>query len=181
MQREQTGITAEFWFYSQLQRLGYESYITLGNTKSIDIIVKLKDKAGTTLSFDVKSKLNFGGSFQYLNVPVKENHFVVFIDLKTQREESGRRTFLGEPTCYIVKAIELNNIAYAWESPNGIRGYGFNDKILWYLKHQDKKSITENNIKEFKTRHKLNKIDFKKYNKIIWTLEDFENHNYERK
>jgi hypothetical protein len=32
MRKEQTGITGEFWFFSQLHRLGYEAYITLGNT-----------------------------------------------------------------------------------------------------------------------------------------------------
>ena len=108
MKKEQTGITGEFWLYSQLHRLGYESYITLGNTKSIDLIIKLSDKQGTVLSFDVKSKLNFGGSFQYLNIPEKENHFVAFIDLKTIKEKNEKRKFLGEPSCYIVQSTELN-------------------------------------------------------------------------
>ena len=39
MAREQTGIAGEFWFFSQLHRLGYTAYITLGNTKAIDIIL----------------------------------------------------------------------------------------------------------------------------------------------
>lgn len=183
MQREQTGITGEFWFYSQLHRLGYESYITLGNTKSIDIVVKLNDKKGTTLSFDVKSKLSFGGSFQYLNIPIKENHFVVFINLKTIKEVSGKRRFTGEPVCYIVESVNLKHIASDWKSSKDTtKGYGFRDNLLWYLKSKDITSITKTNITDFKNRHGIiDDIDFTKYNEIILSLEDFENRYYESK
>jgi len=185
IQKAQTGIAAEFWFFSQLHRLGYESYITLGNTKSVDIVVKLNDKLRTTLSFDVKAKLKFGGAFQYLdNIPNKENHFVVFIDLKTEKESSNtkKRIFLNEPQCYIVKSKDLDQIAHAWKAAKtSTTGYGFSDKMLWYLKHQEPKSITKNNIEEFKKAHKLSQIDFQKYEAIVWTLEDFENRYYSDK
>jgi hypothetical protein len=182
MQRQQTGMAAEFWFYSQLHRLGYESYITLGNTKSIDIAVRLSD--GNTLSFDVKGKLNFGGSFQYLDESIKENHFIVFVNLKTKIEKLGKRTFLPnpEPGCYIVKSQELHHIAYKWKSSSSDTvGYGFHDKMLWFLKHGDDTNITENNIKEFKSRHNPFANDLGQYKKIIWTLEDFENYYYRKK
>ncbi|MBK8585973.1 MAG: hypothetical protein IPN88_11350 [Bacteroidetes bacterium] len=42
----------------------------------------------------MKSKLNFGGSFRYLNIPEKENHFVAFIDLKTIKEKMRKENFL---------------------------------------------------------------------------------------
>ena len=176
-------MAAEFWFYSQLHRLGYETYITLGNAKSIDIIVKLQDRQGTTISFDVKSKFNFGGDFQYLmNVVGKENHFVVFTDLKTQKEKSGKHKIFGEPCCYIIKSLHLNKIAHNWTSPSGTKGFGFKAKYLWYLKHQDMKSITENNMRAIISQYGTNgKIDFIKYNKIILTLEDFENQFYTKK
>ena len=104
-----TGIAGEFWFFSQLHRLGYEAYITFGNTKAIDITVKLKEK-DSFLTFDVKSKINFNGSYMYLdNVKQKENHFVVFIDLQFEKELNSKKELTGKcilldynPRCYIV-------------------------------------------------------------------------------
>ena len=80
MAKVETGISGEFWLFSQLQRLGYEAYITLGNTKGIDISVKLNNN--TILTFEVKSKQNFIGSFLNLNITKTKNHYAVFIDLK---------------------------------------------------------------------------------------------------
>jgi len=74
MAKEQTGISGEFWFFSQLQRLGYEAYITLGNTKGIDISVKLNNNI--ILTFEVKSKQNFSGSFWKLNSSHKCNFWI---------------------------------------------------------------------------------------------------------
>lgn len=183
MSKEQTGIAGEFWFFSQLQRLGYESYITLGNTKSIDIAVKLSD--GTTLSFDVKSKINFGGSFQHLqNIPKKENHFAVFVDLAARIDNSsGRTTLITHPKCYILKSTDLDHIAFNWTSSKGTsKGYGFEAKLLWFLKRKEMMSITKKNIKDFKERHHVAEdIDHEFYQKVIWTLEDFENHYYRLK
>ena len=95
MPKEQTGIAGEFWFFSQLHRLGYEAYITLGNTKSVDISLKLNNE--TILTFDVKSKISFGGSFQYLNIPKRKNHFAVFVDLKIKKNKSGLTDLIGRP------------------------------------------------------------------------------------
>ena len=180
MAKEQTGISGEFWFFSQLQRLGYEAYITLGNTKGIDLSVKLNN--GSILTLEVKSKMNFGGSFQYLNIAKEQNHFAVFVDLKTIKEKSGKTKLLGEPNCYIINSNDLDQIAFNWQSTSGAKGYGFEAKLLWYLKFQNTQSITNGNINAFIDRHNLNKrIDFKYYNKIIWTLEDFENYYYQFK
>ncbi len=182
MAKEQIGISGEFWFFSQLQRLGYEAYITLGNTKSVDISVKLNDD--TIITFDVKSKENFIGSFQYLNnIPQKKNHFVAFTNLAVSKDSSGKTLLLAEPTCYIINALEINEIAFHWTSSKQTSsGYGFEAKLLWYLKYKNTTSITENNISNFKKKHNIsNEIDFEKYNKIILTLEDFENQFYLKK
>jgi len=181
MAKEQTGISGEFWFFSQLQRLGYEAYITLGNTKGIDLSVRLTcDKI---LTFEVKSKMNFGGSFQYLNITGKENHFVAFINLETSKDKDGKTKLLAEPRCYIINSTDLDEIAFHWKSKSGTsEGYGFEAKLLHYLKFKEKKSITEKNIKDFIIRHNLSeKIDFDFYDKIIWTLEEFEEKYYKLK
>jgi hypothetical protein len=144
MSKDQTGIAGEFWFFSQLQRLGYESYITLGNTKSIDIAVQLRN--GITLTFDVKSKINFGGAFQHLqNIPKRENHFAVFVDLAALRDKvSGKTTLITNTNSYIVKSTDLDHIAFNWKSSTGSsKGYGFEAKLLWFLKSQRMTSITK--------------------------------------
>lgn len=175
MAKEQTGIAGEFWFFSQLQRLGYKSYITLGNTKSVDISVELNNDE--IITFDVKSKENFNGSFQYLNnVPEKENHFAVFVNLQLKKSENGKVNLLENPSCFIVNSLNIREIAFKWTSSSGSSsGYGFEAKLLWWLKHQNLKSITSKNISDFKIRHNIeSEIDFNKYQNIILTLEDFE-------
>ena len=186
MSKQQTGIAGEFWFCSQLHRLGYEAYITLGNTKSVDISLNLNNE--TILTFDVKSKINFSADYQYLNISKRKNHFAVFVNLNTNKDKSGKIIFdeLGnpiEPLCYILKSGDIDNIAFQWSE----KGNGFRANYLKYLKHQDETNITDNNKKQFKERHPKNllngEIDFAFYNKIIWTLEDFENayHKYKEK
>jgi hypothetical protein len=180
MAKEQTGISGEFWLFSQLQRLGYEAYITLGNTKGIDISVKLNNN--TILTFEVKSKQNFIGSFLNLNITKTKNHYAVFIDLKSSKSVAGKTTFHGEPVCYIVNSVDLDDIAFNWTSSTNTKGYGFEAKLLWYLKFQDNKSITEKNITDFCNRHKLTSgINFLLYDKIILTLAEFEDQNYKWK
>jgi len=180
MAKEQTGISGEFWFFSQLQRLGYEAYITLGNTKGIDISIKLKNNS--ILTFEVKSKQNFSGSFWNLNISKNKSHYAVFIDLKTSKSSLGKTTFHGEPVCYIVNSTDLDDIAFNWTSSNKASGYGFEAKLLWYLKFQDKKSITTKNIKDFCNRHKISgEITFPHYYKIILTLNEFEDKYYTMK
>lgn len=182
MAKEQTGIAGEFWFFSQLQRLGYKSYITLGNTKSVDISAELNN--GEIITFDVKSKENFNGSFQYLNnVPEKENHFAVFVNLQIKKSANGKVNFLENPSCFIVNSLDIKEIAFNWTSSSGsISGYGFEAKLLWWLKHQNLKSITTKNIADFKIRHNIKtEIDFIKYQNIILTLEDFEEKYHDKK
>jgi len=180
MAKEQTGISGEFWFFSQLQRLGYEAYITLGNTKGIDISAKLNNN--TILTFEVKSKQNFSGSFWNLNITKSKSHYAVFIDLKSSKSALGKTTFQGEPVCYIVNSTDLDDIAFNWTSSTNAKGYGFEAKLLWYLKFQDNKSITAKNKTDFCSRHKITgRINFPHYDKIILTLAEFEDQNYKWK
>jgi hypothetical protein len=177
MAKEQTGISGEFWFFSQLQRLGYKAYITLGNTKSVDISLQLS--TDSILTFDVKTKANFGGSFQYLNIRKAENHYYVFVNLATKKINE-KILFTDNPSCYIIHSSHIDNIAFQWGNKKS--EYGFEAKLLWYLKFKDKKSITENNILHFKQRHQINnEIDFDFFTKIILTLDDFETKFHEQK
>jgi len=180
MDRQSTGIAAEFWFFSQLKRLVYEAYITLGNTKRIDITVRLND--GETLSFDVKGKRTFrGGSFQYLGDKdkiVKSNHFFTFVNLNTRKHKTNTQVVRleNEVTCYIVHSENIDKIARTWKPKNGKSsgGFGFEAKLLWYLKERNEKHITTKNKKEFKLAHNIDDIDFNEYGRLIMCLNDFE-------
>lgn len=173
-------MAGEFYFFSQLHRLGYEAYITFGNTKGIDISVKLKTGIFT---FEVKSLLNFNGSYQYLNITKRENHFVVFVNLNIKKEESDKAKILDEPKCYIVDSLNLGLIASDWVSSTGsAKGYGFEAKLLQYLKNDNKRGITEDLIKKFKERHDVpGDINLELYKEKILSIEDFENSFYTKK
>src|SRR5260370_26874444 len=101
-------MASEFWFYSQLHRLGYEAYITLGNTKAIDMAVKLNNRK--VLTFDVKSKLKLGGSFMNFKKELfSKDHYFAFVDLKTEKDKNGKVKFNGhpnlvEPDCFIIES-----------------------------------------------------------------------------
>jgi len=174
MAREKTGIAGEFWFFSQLQRLGYQSFITLGNTKSVDLKVDLSN--GKTLTFDVKSKENFSGSYWNINFIEKVNHYYVFVNLAFKKQSNNKR-ILGIPKCFIVHSENLKYIKYEWRSNE----FAFEAKLLNFLKEKDDKIITAKLKNKFKEKHNITEIDFDFYNKIILTLEDFETKFYTEK
>ena len=48
---DKTNLASEFYVLSMLNRLGYDAYLTLGNKKSIDIVV---DRGGKNIYVEVK-------------------------------------------------------------------------------------------------------------------------------
>ena len=193
MGKQKTNMASEFWFFSQLHRLGYDATITLGNTKRVDIYVKLlSDKM---LSFDVKKKESFERRDCRLGRPElqKDNHFFAFIDLKIRKESNNRIEFDGDPECFIIEGKKLEEVAL-WAKPIiGISQDLKNDpdaslwlwpEFLGYLKkgtslHQ-KKITTQ--LEKFKQYRALEgEIDYKKYKQIIMTRQDFENVFYKLK
>jgi hypothetical protein len=96
-----TNLAAEFYVLSVLHRLGISATLTLGNKKSVDIVIT-RD-AGQAITVDVK------GLAGTTNWPIdnikegKENHFIVFV------------TFLGKisdpsvlPEVYIVPSKKIS-------------------------------------------------------------------------
>jgi hypothetical protein len=72
-----TNLASEFYVLSMLYRLGVDAYLTLGNKKSVDIVVVKKD--GKQVTVDVKG-LRDKSCFIVNNMPVsKENHYIIFI------------------------------------------------------------------------------------------------------
>jgi hypothetical protein len=107
-----TNLAAEFYVLSVLHRLGISATLTLGNKKSVDIVVT-RD-AGDALTIDVKGLAgtsnwpvdNLGGG--------RNKHFIAFV------------TFLGKigdpsvlPEVYIVPSEQVSGMVY--RNPAGNR------------------------------------------------------------
>jgi hypothetical protein len=198
MDNQKINMASEFWFFSQLHRLGYQAYITLGNTKAVDIAVQLRDHP--LITFDVKGKESFKkGHYRLGKVDMikkklqKDNHFFAFIGLQIREKSNNRIDFDGDPECFIIEAKKLEEVALWAKARIGISPElkNDNDAALWlwpdflgYLKNGssvDQKKIA-NRVKEFKEYRAIEgEIDFKKYNQIIMTLKDFENKHHNLK
>lgn len=76
-----TGTASEFLVLSTLYRLGVEAFISLGNKKSIDIVIKAK--SGLSLSVDVKSVKGYS-SIVVNNVKAAANHYIVVVVYKNK-------------------------------------------------------------------------------------------------
>jgi len=128
-----TNLASEFYVLSMLHRLGYDASLTLGNKKSVDIVVVRE--AGDVVTVDVKG-LAGTTSWPVDNVTKEaEDHFLVFV------------SFIGKiadysiiPEVYIVPSKRLGPFVY--HSPNGkrrvlqlsrMRKDGAEFRDAWYL------------------------------------------------
>src|SRR3989338_8090827 len=73
---QNTNLSAEFWVLSLLHRLDINATLTLGNKKSVDIVIDLGKDIKT---IDVKGISKGSGSFPVDNWVKKPNHFYVFV------------------------------------------------------------------------------------------------------
>jgi hypothetical protein len=169
-------MASEFWFFGQLHRLGYQAFITLGNTKAVDIAVTLNN--GTKLTFDVKGKESFaGGTYQYLpRPPYPANHFFAFVGLEIRRIGSRVHFSQPDPVCYIVEASQLPTIAFSWTSSMGTSsGFGFAPTLLPYLKSGGNTKKPGKQLQHFIAAHSLAApIPFSGYQISIMSLQDFD-------
>ena len=112
MSNYDTNLAAEFYVLSVMHRLGMSATLTLGNKKSVDIVIA-RD-AGDALTVDVK------GLAGTTNWPVdnlkegRKRHFIVFV------------TFLGKindpsvlPEVYVVPSEKVSAVIY--QNPAGNR------------------------------------------------------------
>ncbi len=76
-----TGTASEFLVLSNLYRLGVNAFISLGNKKSIDLIINAKN--GSSVSVDVKSVQGYS-SIVVNNVKAAANHFIVVVVYKNK-------------------------------------------------------------------------------------------------
>ncbi len=96
-----TNLAAEFYVLSILYRLGINAHLTLGNKKSVDIVVE-NDKGLITI--DVKG-LKDTSCFPIDNWNKKDkDHFLVFVSFLKKIEDPN-----VVPDVFIVPSLELEN------------------------------------------------------------------------
>jgi hypothetical protein len=107
-----TNLAAEFYVLSMLHRLGLDATLTLGNKKSVDIVVV--QKSGEVVTIDVKGLAGTTG-WPVDNVKKTDKcHFIVFV---TFLNKIANHTVL--PEVYLVPSKKLAQFVY--HSPNGKR------------------------------------------------------------
>jgi hypothetical protein len=101
---ENTNLASEFYVLSMLHRKGLEPSLTLGNKKSVDIILTKEDKIITIDVKGIQSK-NVGFPMDNWNLK-KPSHFLIFVGFK---DISNHKVLENNPECYIVPSTEIDN------------------------------------------------------------------------
>lgn len=93
------GMASEYLVLSIMYRLGIDAYITLGNKKSVDIIIKAKN--GNAITVDVKSVRAYS-SIPINNVMVAANHYIIAVIYNNKFTETE---YL--PDIYIIPSTKI--------------------------------------------------------------------------
>lgn len=115
MNKYDTNLASEYYVLSVLYRKGFDAYLTLGNKKSVDILINSdKDK---TITIDVKG-IRGKTLFPLDNVTAekrKPNHFLVFVSyLNRFRDDSTL------PEIYVVPSVKIGELIYTNPKKNRI-------------------------------------------------------------
>jgi hypothetical protein len=135
-----TNLASEYYVLSMLYRQGIDAQLTLGNKKSVDIIVQINDNKFLTI--DVKG-LKGTTSFPIDNCKNKEKtHFIVFVSFLNKINDCSCL-----PEVYIVPAKDLFK---KW-------------KVLVYEnKKANRKVVQLGKLRKFSLKYKDNWDYFKK-------------------
>ena len=117
---QSTNLASEFYVLSLLYRKGFNAHLTLGNKKSVDIVVEIDEKIKT---IDVKGLLD-KSLFPLDNwTNSDKNHFIVFVSFLKKMNDL---TII--PECYVVPAAdilkkqkELDGESLLYQNPKGNR------------------------------------------------------------
>lgn len=107
-----TNLAAEYYVLSMLYRKGLDAYLTLGNKKSVDIVIAKDD--GSMLTIDVKGLA--GKTCWPMDNFTKErsSHFIILV---SYLDKILDHTAL--PECWVVPSTEIKKLLY--ENPKGNR------------------------------------------------------------
>ena len=112
MSNHNTGTSGEFYVLSMLLRLGFEAYLTLGNTKALDIVYY---RSGVRYTIDVKTT-EYDADFIFGNTTVASaaaylaalsvpNHFYVFVSYNDRMTDPT-----ALPSCYVIPSSGLGSV-----------------------------------------------------------------------
>lgn len=107
-----TNLAAEYYVLSMLYRKGLNAYLTLGNKKSVDIILEKEDE--TILTIDVKGLAGKTCWPMDNFKKEKENHFIVLVSFLDQIHNHEIT-----PECWILPSKDVRNLFYI--NPKGNR------------------------------------------------------------
>lgn len=99
---QESGTGSEFLVLSNLFRLGINAFLSFGNTKQIDIIIKAKN--GLAITIDVKAVRDYS-SIPVNNVVDILNHYIVVVVYKKKFSD-----LLTIPDYYIIPSTEIGTI-----------------------------------------------------------------------
>ncbi len=122
-----TGMAGEFFVMEKLFRLGYEASLTLGHAKSIDILVRSKEK--NHFSISVKA-VRSGGKWGIDQLEEKETENMYYVLLKYDAFE----TIDSLPEVYVLPANIAQDMKEPWQKEK-----------LWAIFYQGKKAKPELN------------------------------------
>ena len=131
-----TNLAAEYYVLSMLYRKGFDAHLTLGNKKSIDIIIEKED--GSLLTVDVKG---LGGKTCWpMDNFAKElkSHFIILVSFLDKIHDH-----MTLPECWIVPSTKIKNLLY--KNPKGNRKvigrYGEKGMLQMGLRFKDNWSL----------------------------------------
>ncbi|HKC68878.1 MAG TPA: hypothetical protein VKG26_11660 [Bacteroidia bacterium] len=108
-----TNLASEYFILSALYRKGFEAFITLGNKKSIDIIVKHHHRQVTIDVKGMKGTTSF--PIDNLDITTKDpNHYIIFISFLNRIDNIE-----SIPEIYIVPLSAIKKLMY--QNPKGNR------------------------------------------------------------
>ncbi len=105
-----TNLASEFYVMSMLHRKGFNAVLTLGNKKSVDIVIY---KHGKVITLDVKGLIKKNSSFPMDNFHEMEKHFYVFVSFEDIKDAESL------PEVYVVPSQSIKSMLY--KNPKGNR------------------------------------------------------------
>lgn len=119
-----TGTASELLVMSSLLRQGVDAFITMGNKKSIDIVIKAK--SGIAISVDVKAVRDYS-SIVVNNVKSSINHFIVVVIYKGKFVDPSQL-----PDFYIIPSNAIAGLAKTFKAEKRLmKGDIMQYKDIW--------------------------------------------------
>jgi len=99
--RYNTNLAAEFWVLSALYRFGIEAHLTLGNKKSVDILILRNSK--TICTVDVKGvAARYDWPADNIKIINNPNHFYIFLSFEGKISDP-----LVSPSVWIIPSNQI--------------------------------------------------------------------------